>query len=140
MTGADRAPPRTKLLDEILEEIHGLEGKALEEFLAETGFDRETLLTSFARSLRSFEASAGRRQFEAARTKLSRDAPNRRSLNIEVSRKRSVYAAVKDHVAVTGAMMVAARNRKIDSSDDLDSFLEACLMLGLIDENGNLKD
>ncbi|MCK1707720.1 MULTISPECIES: hypothetical protein [unclassified Bradyrhizobium] len=140
MTRAGRPPLRTRLLDEVLEEMHALEGKALEEFLAETGFDRDELLASYDRSYRSFEAAAGRRQFEAARRRLSRDATNRRSLNIEASRKRSVYAAVKEHVAVTGAMMVAARNRKIESPEDLDSFLEACLMLGVIDENGNLKD
>lgn len=140
MTGADREPLRTRLLDEILEEMHGLEGKALDGFLVETGFDREALLASFNRSFRSFEATAGRRQFEAARAKLSRGAPDRPSLNIEASKRRSVYAAVQERVAVTGTMLVAARNKKIESPEDLDSFLEACLMLGVIDENGNLKD
>jgi hypothetical protein len=140
MTGADRDPLRARLLDEILEEMHGMEGDALDEFFAETGFDRETLLASFNRSCRSFEAAAGRRKFEAARAKLSHGATSRRSLNIEASRRRSVFIAVQERVAVTGAMMVAARNKKIESPEDLESFLEACLMLGVIDENGNLKD
>jgi hypothetical protein len=37
-------------------------------------------------------------------------------------------------------MTLAARNRKIEAPEDLDSFLEACLRLGLIDEDGNLKE
>jgi hypothetical protein len=37
-------------------------------------------------------------------------------------------------------MTIAARNRRIESDDDLDSFLEACLQLGLIDESGKLKE
>lgn len=37
-------------------------------------------------------------------------------------------------------MTIAARNRKIADENDLDVFLEACLRLGLIDSEGNLKD
>jgi hypothetical protein len=37
-------------------------------------------------------------------------------------------------------MTIAARNRRIESEDDLDSLLEAWLRLGVIDESGNLKE
>lgn len=140
MTGSDRDPLRTRLLDEILEEMHGLDGKALKEFLDDQGLDREALLANFGQSVRSFETAAGRRRFEAARARLAQGALRTSPLRIEESRRRSVYAAVKDRVAVTGTMTVAARNRKIESPQDLDRFLEACLMLGVIDEDGNLKD
>jgi hypothetical protein len=36
-------------------------------------------------------------------------------------------------------MTIAARNQKIEDEADLDSFLEACVRLGLIDSEGNLK-
>jgi hypothetical protein len=36
-------------------------------------------------------------------------------------------------------MTIAARNQRIEAEEDLDSFLEACIKLGVIDENGNLK-
>jgi hypothetical protein len=37
-------------------------------------------------------------------------------------------------------MTIAARNRTIEDENDLDVFLEACLRLGMIDSEGNLKD
>jgi hypothetical protein len=37
-------------------------------------------------------------------------------------------------------MTIAARNRTIEDEKDLDVFLEACLRLGMIDSEGNLKD
>jgi len=39
----------------------------------------------------------------------------------------------------TNDMTIAARNQKIDDEGDLDSFLEACLRLGVIDSDGNLN-
>lgn len=37
-------------------------------------------------------------------------------------------------------MTLAARNQKLDAEEDMDAFLEACIRLGIIDENGNLKE
>ena len=48
-------------------------------------------------------------------------------------------AAVRDHADRTNEMTIAARNRKIEDESDLDVFLEACLRLGVIDSDGNLK-
>ena len=36
-------------------------------------------------------------------------------------------------------MTIAARNQKIEDEGDLDAFLKACLRLGLIDSEGNVK-
>jgi hypothetical protein len=140
MMGADRDPLRTQLLDEIVEEMHGMKGAVLDEFLSHAGFEPSDLLASFDESLRLMEAAAGRKRFDAARALLSSSRPKNNVLNLEVSRKRSVFAAVKDRMESTGEMTLAARNKKIESEDDLDSFLEACVRLGIINEYGDLKD
>src|SRR6185437_3351508 len=133
-------PLRAQLLDEIIEEMHALEGEALDEFLSHSGFDPKILLADFDESVRLFEASAGRRLFEAAKVAVSSARRKTNILNLEASRKRSVFSAVKERMATTGEMTIAARNQRIDSDEDLDRFLEACLGLGIIDENGDLKD
>ena len=51
-----------------------------------------------------------------------------------------MFAAVRGRMESTGEMTLAARNKKIESEEDLDSFLEACVKLGVINENGDLKD
>ena len=59
---------------------------------------------------------------------------------IYAAKKRAIHSAVTKRVDITGEMTIAARNQRIESDDDLDSFLEACLRLGLIDESGKLKE
>jgi hypothetical protein len=140
MMVADRDPLRTQLLDEIIEEMHGMKGEALDEFLSRAGFDPSNLLADFDGSLRLMEAAAGRKKFDAARILLSSNRLKGNVLNLEASRKRSVFAAVKVRMESTGEMTLAARNKKIESEEDLDSFLEACVKLGVINENGDLKD
>ena len=77
------------------------------------------------------------------RDQRSREPQARLSASIfsfEPSKKREILSSVAKRVEVTGDMTIAARNRRIESDDDLDSFLEACLQLGLIDESGKLKE
>lgn len=140
MISVDRGSLRAQLLNEIAEEMSCLEGDTLNEYLSEVGFDPKELLVDFEASLKFLEASKGRRRFDAARVMLSSSLPKGKLLNFDVSRKRTVFAAVKERMAATGEMTVAARNQKIASEEDLDSFLEACVRLGIIDENGDLKD
>ena len=66
MMSTDRESLRSQLLEEITEEMQGLEGEALDEFLSHSGFDPEQLLVDFVGSVRSFEALEGRRLFEVA--------------------------------------------------------------------------
>ena len=61
-------------------------------------------------------------------------------LSFDPVRKREIFATVKKHADATGDMTIAARNRRIESEDDLDCLLEAWLRLGVIDESGNLKE
>jgi hypothetical protein len=56
-----------------------------------------------------------------------------------VTRKKQIMAAIRDHADRTKGMTIAARNRRIEDENDLDLFLEACLRLGVIDSDGNLK-
>jgi len=133
---------REELLEEIQQEILSLEGAALDEYLLALGMDPNDLLESFDAVFQDPEIAAKRRKFAAARQR-SREpqAPVSASiLSFEPSRKREIFAAVTKSVDATGDMTLAARNRRIESDDDLDSFLEACLRLGLIDETGKLKE
>jgi hypothetical protein len=57
-----------------------------------------------------------------------------------LAKKREVMAAIRDRADRTNEMTVAARNRRIEDENDLDVFLEACLRLGVIDSDGNLKE
>ncbi|WP_375786917.1 hypothetical protein ACE10Z_04860 [Bradyrhizobium sp. Pha-3] len=136
----DRGSLRMQLLNEISDEMSGLEGGALDEYLSQMGFKPKELLVDFEASLRVLDATKGRRRFDMARAVLSSNSPSSNVLNLEASRKQSVFTAVKERMAATGEMTVAARNQRIASEEDLDSFLAACLRLGVIDENGDLKD
>jgi hypothetical protein len=60
-------------------------------------------------------------------------------VSLDVARKKQIMAAVRDHADRTNEMTIAARNRKIEDENDLDVFLEACLRLGVIDSDGNLR-
>ena len=133
---------REELLNEILEDLRSLEGAALDKYLLELGFEPGDLLASFDSAFQDPEIAAKRRKFEAARRKPSvlAGSPSATVLSFDPSRKRQIFASVKKHVDATGEMTVAARNQRIESEDDLDSFLEACFRLGVIDENGDLKE
>jgi hypothetical protein len=132
---------RAELVNEILDDIKDIHGSELDEYLAEIGFDPADLLRSFESSLASYETKAKRRRFDAARehVAISRGRPPATLLAFELSRKREVFAVVTAHIKTTGEMTLAARNQKIEAEEDLDSFLDACFRLGMIDENGNLK-
>ncbi|WP_315755847.1 hypothetical protein [Bradyrhizobium sp. SZCCHNRI2007] len=140
MMSIDRGSLRTQLLNEVSDEMSGLDGGALDEYLSQMGFEPKELLVDFEASLRVLDATKGRRRFDMARAVLSSNSPSSNVLNLEASRKQSVFTAVKERMAATGEMTVAARNQRIASEEDLDSFLAACLRLGIIDENGDLKD
>lgn len=140
MMGTDRDPLRIRLLDEIVEEMSGMKGAELDEFLSHAGFEPNDLLASFSESLRSLEATAGRKKFEAARALLSSSRLENKVLSLDASRKRSVFAELKKRMETTGEMTLAARNKKIESEEDLDTFLQGCFELGVINENGDLKD
>jgi hypothetical protein len=142
MMGTDRKLSlRAELLNEIVDDIRDLHGNELDEYLAEIGFDPADLLGSFESSLASYETKTKRARFDAARehVAISRGRPPATLLTFQLPRKREVFAAVTAHIKATGEMTIAARNQKIEAEEDLDSFLEACFRLGIIDENGNIK-
>jgi hypothetical protein len=133
---------REELLEEIQQELLSLEGAALDEYLLALGLEPNNLLASFDAVFQDPEIAAKRRKFLAARQR-SHATPlpvTASVLAFETSKKRAIFDALKKRVDSTGDMTIAARNRRIESDDDLDSFLEACLRLGLIDETGKLKD
>jgi hypothetical protein len=139
----DREPSfREELLQEIQQEILSLEGSELDEYLIALGMDPNDLLESFNAVFQAPEIAAKRRKFAAARQRPreSQTSLSALVLSFDPAKKREIHSAVTKRVDLTGDMTIAARNRRIESDNDLDSFLEACLRLGLIDESGQLKE
>jgi hypothetical protein len=132
---------KRQLLDEIWEEIGSLEGKELDEYLASIGLAPDRLLQDFAEALNAACAARKRARFEEARRQLRQKSSPEfgKIFSFDLAKKKAIMAAIRDHAARTKDMTIAARNQKIEDEGDLDSFLEACVRLGLIDGEGNLK-
>ena len=137
-----RAPIREILLDEIIEEISSLDEMDLDSFLRELGEDPESNL-EISKTVR--ERAIGdkkRSRLRAAQKELKADENLRAAavvyLNLE--RKREIFDRIKQYGEASGEMTLAARNRVIESEQDLDSFLEACVRPGLISETGEISD
>jgi len=133
---------KRQLIDDIWEEIGSLKGNELDEYLASIGLSPEDLLRDYSKAMDAAIAAPKRVQFEeaAAWCARRRSPTSAKILSFDVTRKKQIMAAIRDHADRTKEMTIAARNRKIEDENDLDVFLEACLRLGVIDRDGNLKD
>lgn len=133
---------KEQLLSDIWEEIDSLHGDELDAFLQSVGLDVKTLARSYTETIRAAITQTKRAEFDRARNRVSNQETRSpmKIVTLDVGRKRQILAAINERVARTKEMTVAARNRKIDAEQDLDTFLEACVRLGLIDEEGNLRD
>lgn len=130
------APLRLRLLDEIWDEIGSLEGAELDEYLAGLGLAPDDLLLTYSKAMAAAAAAPGRARFEEARRRVRRgaDLGFGKILAFDVARKKAMLAEI---TKVRG-MTIAARNRRIEDEGDLNSFLEACLRLEVIDDEGNV--
>jgi hypothetical protein len=142
MSDDDTPPLRIRLLDEIWDEIGSLEGAELDEYLAGLGLAPHDLLQDYSKAMEAASAAARRARFEEARRQVRRptNVEFGKILALDIARKKEVLAAIKERAARTKDMTIAARNQRIEDEGDLNSFLEACLRLGVIDEEGNLID
>ena len=133
---------KRQLLDEIWEEIASLKGKDLDEYLVTVGLRPDDLLQNYANALDAACAAPKRARFEEARRQVreKKGAEFTKIVSLDLARKKQIMAAIKQHADRTHDMTIAARNQRIEDEGDLDSFLEACLRLGLIDSEGNLKE
>jgi hypothetical protein len=129
---------KLQLLDEIWEEISSLEGTELDDYLASIGLAPDSLVHDYAKA---FDAATKRERFEEARRQVRQTKVTDlgKLLSLDLAKKKRILNTIKDYADKTSEMTVAARNRKIEDEGDLDTFLEACLRLGLIDSQGNLK-
>jgi len=129
------------ILAEIWDEINVLEGRALDEYLSEIGLAPDELLQHYAASFKSAVLASKRSRFEEAKRHVhNRSFPKASTvISLDVARKRQILTAIKEWTAQSNEMTIAARNQKIEAEEDLDSFLEACIKLGVIDDDGNLK-
>lgn len=133
---------KQQISDEIWEEIGSLQGRDLDEYLASIGLSRQSLLKQFANAVSAAIAAPKRAMFEDARRRLRENKADdsAKILAFDLAKKKQILALVRGRDDRTGEMTVAARNRKIEDEGDLDLFLEACLRLGVIDSDGNLKE
>jgi hypothetical protein len=139
----DRTPPlKFRLLDEIWDEIGSLEGVELDEYLVGLGLAPEDLLQDYSKAMDAASAASRRARFEEARRQVRqpRNVEFGKILAFDVAKKEDILAAIKERAARKKDMTIAARNQRIEDEGDLNSFLEACLRLGVIDEEGNLID
>ncbi|NNE40170.1 MAG: hypothetical protein HKN14_04540 [Marinicaulis sp.] len=133
---------KDSLLSEITDEISSLNGSALDEYLVSIGLDPAQLLNQ---SKAAFSAAIKHQKMarlkDAQQHLKKRNAPNMAVIvDYDVAKKKSLMQDIQKKIEQSGEMTLAARNQNIESEDDLDSFLEACLRLGLIDDEGNLID
>jgi hypothetical protein len=133
---------RKQLIDEIWDEIASLKGKELDDYLASIDVKPQDLLRDYSRARDAAIAGPKRARFEQARRLVRQNnaADSGKILSFDLAKKREVMAAIRDRADRTNEMTVAARNRRIEDENDLDVFLEACLRLGVIDSDGNLKE
>jgi hypothetical protein len=132
---------KEQLLDEIWQEIGSLKGEALDRHLSEIGLDPGAALRKYANTMDAAVLGAKRARFDQAklRVKGRTAAAKINVVAFDLARKTEIMSAIRGMAARSNEMTIAARNQKIESEQDLDSFLEACLALGVIDEEGNLK-
>jgi hypothetical protein len=132
---------KRQLVDEIWEEISSLNGNELDDYLASLGLNPEDLLRDYSNAMNAAIAAPGRARFEEARRLMrqKKAADFGKITSLDVARKKQIMATVRDHADRANEMTIAARNRKIEDENDLDVFLEACVRLGVIDSDGNLK-
>lgn len=130
------------LLAEIADELSVLEGDALDAFLVEIGEDPDRLLAHSAAAKAAALAAQGQDRLRDARARVkARRAQNTTTIvSFDIAKKRALLEAIRIRGEQTGDMTLAARNRTIDSEEDLDSVLEAFLRLGIIDEQGEIKN
>jgi hypothetical protein len=142
MSNDEKLFRKEQLLGEIWDEINSLKGRALDEYLTGIGLNPDVLLEDYAKGVDAAGIASKRARFEEARrhVRLRAGARAARIVAFDLPKKRQILAAISERAARTNEMTIAARNQKIDAEQDLDSFLEACVRLGLIDEDGNLKE
>jgi hypothetical protein len=128
-------------LEELCLEVSDLKGDDLDQFLLELGLSPDEILNGHSEAIDAAMAAEGRARFENARLVVQRgkSRPSFRLLTFDGAKKREILRQINMQATMTGSVTIAARNKKIDAAEDLDSFLEACCRLGIIDEDGNLK-
>ena len=133
---------KRQLLDDIWDEFGSLKGQDLDDFLATIGLKRQDLLKQYSNAVSAAIAAPKRAIFDDARRQLreKKTIDSAKILAFDVAKKNDIVAAIRDRADRTSEMTIAARNRKIEDEGDLDVFLEACLRLGVIDSDGNLKE
>lgn len=133
---------RETVIDEILDEIDGLNANDLDAFLRELGEDPSAVLEAGKAVCKGAIAEAKLARLRNAQRELKANTTVNAAalLSFDPDRKREIFERIKQRSAISGEMTLAARNKRIESDKDLDSFLEACLRLGVIDEAGEIVD
>jgi len=142
MTQDSTSKLRGLLLEEIADDLTSLSGKELDDYLQEIGIEPGAMIGEFDAAVAAASAKLGRARFDEARRIVARgqsSAPGTIA-SLDAARKKKIATDIRSRAEQTGEMTIAARNQTIENEADLDSFLEACVSLGMIDDEGNLKD
>ena len=129
---------RKRMIDEIWEEIASLKGRELDDYIASLGLSPDDLLRDYSAAMDAAVAAPKRARFEEARrlVRQRKRVDSAKILAFDFPKKKQLMEALRGHPEMTRA----ARNRTLEDENDIDVFLEACLRLGVIDDDGNLKD
>ena len=129
------------LLQEAWADLEEQGPEAIDKFLCEAGIGPEIAVQHYTRSTEAALRAERRERFEQAKLAVN-SAENFQPFKIvsfDLTTKQRILAKVRDSVANTSTMTIAARNRTISEESDIDAFLEACIRLGVIDSDGNLS-
>lgn len=142
MSSTPANPLKETILNEIWDELSSLEGDALDDFLTSAGLDPRKLVGHYDDNARAAELSVKRSRFEEAIKRVHADHAKQpfNIVSFDLSKKQRVLTAIKERARKTNQMTIAARNEKISAETDVDAFLEACIRLGVIDQDGNLLE
>ena len=133
---------KQQLIDDVWDELISLKGKELDEYIESLGLAPNDLLRKYEKALDLAHTASQRARFEEARRQVQakKDFGSAKIVSLDLARKKQIMDAIQKYADRTKHLTIAARNQKIEDEGDLDRVLEAYVSLGLIDDEGNLKE
>jgi len=129
------------LLEEAWSDLEEPGQEAIDKFLTDVGIAPDSVTDIFNENIDAATRAQRRQRYENAKqvVRATEKTQPFKIVSFDLSTKQKILARIQDCVTGTGAMTIAARNRTNMTENDMDSFLEACIRLGVIDDDGNLN-
>ncbi|MDP2123930.1 MAG: hypothetical protein Q8J92_06065 [Parvibaculum sp.] len=140
MTNNSSMSLRELFLEETWNDLEKQGPDALDQFLIDVGIDPGNASQRFDESVDAAKRALRRQRYEEAKLALRENKGLQpfKIVSYDITAKQEILTRIQDRIVNTGAMTIAARNRTITAESDIDAFLEACIRLGIIDDDGNL--